>query len=102
MTDHAKAVLRYLADGLKLRRAHGTSRLERPDYIFNCPGGIATIHELVTLGYVDDRDQLTDAGRAIAKSLTTAKRKARAKKAAAASAKVRSAKARAKRKSGSA
>ena len=97
MTDNAQAVLRLLVDGLRLRSISGTARLKRADYILNCPGGVATIHELFALGYVDDRDNLTEAGRAIAKSLTAALRSDRAKKAAAASAKAR-AKARAKRK----
>jgi hypothetical protein len=100
VTLDQEAVLRLLADGLKLHRAEGGSRLEKTGYVFNCPGGIATIRELVTLGYVDDHDNLTDAGRAIAKSLIAAQREAIAKKAAAASARVRSAKARAKRKEG--
>ena len=64
-TDQA-TVLRFLADGLKLRVRTGVWRLKQPGYVDrfeDCPGGKITIDELAALGYIDARNNLTEAGR---------------------------------------
>jgi len=43
----------------------GTWRLKQPGYVSefeDCPGGQATIDELLALGYIDDRNNITKSG----------------------------------------
>jgi hypothetical protein len=66
MTTNQATVLRFLGDGSRLRMRSGIWRLKQPDYVDrfeDCPGGKATIDELAALGYMDARNNLTEAGR---------------------------------------
>lgn len=66
VTSNQATVLRLLGDGFKLRVRSGTLRLKQPDYIGRfeeCPGGQTTVDELVSLGYIDARNNITEAGR---------------------------------------
>jgi hypothetical protein len=65
VTNNQAAVLRFLGDGFRLRVRSGIWRLKQPDYVNQfeeCPGGRTTIDELVSLGYIDARNNLTETG----------------------------------------
>ena len=43
----------------------GSWRLKQPDYVNSfkdCPGGNTTVDQLRALGYIDDRNNITEAG----------------------------------------
>jgi hypothetical protein len=66
VTSNQATVLRFLGNGFKLRVRNGIWRLKQPDYVDrfeDCPGGQTTIDELVSLGYIDPSNNLTEAGR---------------------------------------
>jgi hypothetical protein len=69
VTDEQRSALHFLASGWKLRFARKAWRLKQPDYVSNfmeCPGGEPTIAELLALGYIDSRNNITQAGIAAA------------------------------------
>jgi hypothetical protein len=65
VTDDPRAVLNLLSLGWRLRVRRGNWRLKQPGYVSSfedCPGGKATIDQLRSLGYIDDRNNITEAG----------------------------------------
>jgi hypothetical protein len=65
VTDDHRTVLNLLSLGWRLRMSRGHWRLKQPDYVDSfqaCPGGNATIDQLRALGYIDDRNNITEAG----------------------------------------
>jgi hypothetical protein len=67
VTEDQRSVLHFLSAGWKLRFVRKTWRLKQPDYVSNfmeCPGGHATITELLAQGHIDSRNNITEAGRA--------------------------------------
>jgi hypothetical protein len=67
MTKNQHTVLGFLARGWKLRLRRSVWLLKEPDYVDRfeeCPGGASTLKELSTLGYLDERNNLTPAGKA--------------------------------------
>jgi hypothetical protein len=66
LTKNQYAVLGYLARGWKLRLRRSVWLLKEPDYVDRfeeCPGGATTLKELTALGYLDERNNITTAGK---------------------------------------
>ena len=67
MNDNVRDVLRHLAAGWTLCLKGRIWRLKKPNYLRRfreLPGGNAIIDELVASGYIDNENNLTDAGSA--------------------------------------
>lgn len=65
VTNDQRTILNFLSLGWRLRLMRGTWRLKQPGYVSkfaDCPGGQATIDELLALGYIDDRNNITKSG----------------------------------------
>ena len=65
MTSNQCRVLRLLENGWKLRLRRDVWRLKQPDFVASfedCPGGKATVDQLIEAGYLDVRNNLTEAG----------------------------------------
>jgi len=66
LTTNQHAVLGFLSRGWKLRLRRSVWLLKQPDYVDRfeeCPGGAATLKELTALGYLDERNNITTAGK---------------------------------------
>lgn len=66
MTKNQQTVLGFLARGWKLRLRRSVWLLKQPDYVDRfeeCAGGAATLKELTALGYLDERNNITAAGK---------------------------------------
>jgi hypothetical protein len=66
LTKNQHAVLGYLSRGWKLRLRRSVWLLKQPDYVDRfeeCPGGATTLKELTVLGYLDERNNITTAGK---------------------------------------
>jgi len=66
LTKNQYAVLGFLSRGWKLRLRRSVWLLKQPDYVDRfeeCPGGATTLKELTVLGYLDERNNLTTAGK---------------------------------------
>ena len=66
LTKNQQTVLGFLSRGWKLRLRRSVWLLKQPDYVDRfeeCPGGADTLKELTALGYLDERNNITAAGK---------------------------------------